>query len=205
MKSIERLANKFKQPTPLFYQKLFGLVTFEFPSSSFKTSKFGFSCFIINLTILVCYLTFLLRIELSARASKILDVGVRLIIKSVIFFCICIISTNFIVRKNYFKMLKLFSDFDENYLKLFNQNCDLFQKQSNRIFSCLVFMTLIKIAYYLPYVITRFSIALPFILYPLFFIHLAVEQFGYSVYHLMERLKLLNLTSIQNRCQVNAI
>ena len=98
------------------------------------------------------------------------------------------------MRKNIFKLLKLFEIFDENYEKLTNDRASIV-KVNKKVATIMKISWILRFLYRYILAFMTNSTQILFLFYQMIFARLAEEQFIICCFHLLERKKLLNKTS----------
>lgn len=124
---VVKLQDLFKR---FYFLSLFsGFASFSYPSSKFKASFVGVTCFLVSSLYwtISCYrvLQFFSRME-SKGYSQVFTVGATIIegmVSTTVLVCIIV---NFVQRKTLFKLIKTFERLDEKVSQIFcNNRCFL--------------------------------------------------------------------------------
>ena len=182
----------------IVFQGLFGLALFKYPSNFYKTSPKAFLAFIFNLSMLTILAIFLLYRDFDIRQSKVLSVGIQISVKTIMLFCILIVASNYVARKNFFKLLKLFERFDASFEKLTGEQDPIYRANQKVIISMIISWSMQ--CFYIGFYIEFSNI---FIFYQMVFNRLAEEQFMFFCLHLVARMRLLNEASRKMRYELS--
>lgn len=181
----------FQQSTRHFvgFQRIFGLVTFDYPSPSFRNSWKSIFTVILNFAAVICLYVLISSVEIIQVKSKVFQMFFILMIHSELFDVAFYLVINFAVRKVYHKVLISFENFDDLFVK-FSYNRDELTKLNRKVKTILTCSWILKFFYFLAF---TFRSSFDFIIsvYLLTLFRLPEEQFILFAFHLLERFKLL--------------
>lgn len=198
MSSIKQVVRRlsFQQTVRPFIilQGLFGLAPFSYPSNDFQPFKKKFLAFILNVSFLILFFVLVLNVDFKGKETKMLVIGLQISLKTAALYCTSIIMGNFVTRKSFFNLLKLFESFDRNFERLTNDRNSV-AEVNRKIVQTLTFSWVFKVLYRVVLPILVYGRNTVFMFYQTMFIRIAEEQFILFCFHLFERVKLLKKVS----------
>lgn len=176
----------------VFLHKLFGLMTFKFPSKFYATCPYGSMSTAINLLLVIAMAVIMLLVDSSIHKSRVFVTGMKIIMKTTAFYCLLVLCSNLFVGKQFFKILKNFEKFDESFHQEMPQS-DVLLTINGAARMLLLTMWIFKNAYIFLIFSRRWSqVSFLLVIYEHSLIRMGDEQFVFLCYHLLERIKVLN-------------
>lgn len=181
----------------MILHKIFGLAIFKYPSKSFDICRYASVSAALNLLFVIGVAAIMLLVDSSIHNSRVFVTGMKIIMKTTSMYCLIILVVNFIAGKQFFKFLKNFEKFDKSFFKETNQH-DLLRKVNGTARTLLFAMWFFKNAYIFLIFSKRWShVSFLLIVYEHSLIRMGDEQFVFFCYHLLQRIKILNSSTMR--------